>query len=60
MQYEYIIDEKGRYFVPRLPSFCDARAREEVIKSQLGVEALIVAPVLWKWLKKKYEVKTLL
>lgn len=59
MQYEYIVDEKGRHYVPRMSSFCDARARDQKIKDELGVDALIVQPKVWNYLKSKYDVKIL-
>jgi hypothetical protein len=59
MQYEYIVDDKGRHYVPRLNSFCDARVRDEKIRQELGVDVLIVQPKVWSFLKLKYEVKLL-
>ena len=49
--YAYII-KNGTYFVPRAPTFCMARERNEKFKSQLNVEPLIVNPREWELLTR--------
>ena len=49
--YAYI-KKDGTYFVPRAPSFCMARERNDKFKSQLNVEPLIVNPLEWVLLTK--------
>ena len=47
--YAYVLKD-GIYFVPRAPSFCIARERNDKFKSQLNVEPLIVNPREWELL----------
>jgi len=49
--YAYI-KKDGTYFVPRAPSFCMARERNDKFKSQLNVEPLIVNPREWELLTR--------
>ena len=49
--YSYIL-KNGTYFVPRAPTFCMARERNDKFKSQLNVEPLIVNPREWELLTK--------
>jgi hypothetical protein len=55
MTYEYIIHNE-HYYVPRAPSFCVARERQETFFEELGVEPLIVSPHEWELLSSKMEV----
>ena len=57
MTYEYII-YKDRYFVPRAPSMCEARERNEIFLEHLGVEPFIVSPLEWELLSVKVETLT--
>ena len=59
MDYEYIIDEKDRYFVPRPPGICVGIARNKEFKKHLNIEPLIVNPKVWSWLSEKYGIKIL-
>ena len=47
--YAYVLKD-GIYFVPRAPTFCMARERNDKFKSQLNVEPLIVNPREWELL----------
>ena len=58
MTYEFII-YKDTYYVPRTPSLCEAREREEVFKKQFNVEPLIVGPFEWEMLSQRTAVLTL-
>jgi len=58
MTYEFII-YNDYYFVPRAPSLCEARAREEAFKNQFDVEPLIIGPFEWEMLSQKTAVLTL-
>ena len=49
--YAYIL-KNGTYFVPRAPTFCMARERNDKFKSQLNVEPLIVNPREWELLTR--------
>ena len=49
--YAYVFKD-GTYFVPRAPSFCMARERNDKFKSQLNVEPLIVNPREWELLTR--------
>lgn len=58
MNYDFII-YKDNYYVPRLPSLCEARERNEVFKQQFNVEPLIVGDFEWHYLCERYNVTTL-
>jgi hypothetical protein len=47
------------YYVPRAPSLCEARVREEVFVKEFGDEPFIVGPFEWELLSTKYEMLTL-
>lgn len=59
MKYEYIIDDKGYYYVPRPNSVCAGRARHEAFKQKLEVEPAIISPSAWELLALRYETKIL-
>ena len=59
MDYEYILSEKDRYFVPRLSSICESIARNTAFKTEFNIEPLIVNPRVWAWLKNKHAIKLL-
>lgn len=49
MKYAYV--KKGEYYyVPRAPSFCQARERNNLFESKMGVEPLIVGLAEWNML----------
>jgi hypothetical protein len=54
--YAYVLKD-GTYFVPRAPSFCIARERNDKFKSKLNVEPLIVNPREWELLTKNNSVE---
>ena len=58
MKYEFII-YKQFYYVPRLPSLCEARERNEVFIEHFNVEPLIVGDVEWNIMTDKLTVTTL-
>ena len=58
MNYEYIIYNE-HYYVPRAPSFCVARERQEVFFEEFGVEPLIVSPHEWELLSSKMKILNL-
>jgi len=58
MTYEFII-YKDRYYVPRAPSMCEARERNEAFKKHFETEPLIVGPFEWEMLSQKTAVLTL-
>ena len=49
--YVYVLKD-GTYFVPRAPTFCIARERNDKFKSILNVEPLIVNPREWELLTR--------
>ena len=49
MSYDFII-YKDNYYVPRLPSLCEARERNDIFKQQFDVEPLIVNDFEWHYL----------
>lgn len=49
--YVYVLKD-GTYFVPRAPTFCMARERNNKFKSELNVEPLIVNPREWELLTR--------
>ena len=59
MDYEYIVDEKGRYYVPRPPGICAGIKRNTEFQERLGVEPMIVSPKVWGWVKTKHEIQIL-
>ena len=58
MTYEFIIF-KDNYYVPRAPSLCEARTREDHFKEHFDVEPLIVGCMEWALLCQKTMVLTL-
>ena len=58
MTYAYI-KYKDIYYVPRMPSLCEAREREEIFVKEFGVEPFIVGPFEWELLSTKFEMLTL-
>lgn len=58
MTYTYI-KYNDIYYVPRMPSLCEAREREEIFVEKFGVEPFIVGPFEWELLSTKYEMLTL-
>ena len=58
MTYAYI-KYKDIYYVPRMPSLCEAREREEIFVKEFGVEPFIVGPFEWDLLSTKFEMLTL-
>ena len=56
--YTYI-NHNGIYYVPRMPSLCEAREREEIFVEEFGVEPFIIGPFEWEILSTKFEWKTL-
>jgi len=57
MTYTYI-KYKDIYYVPRMPSLCEAREREEIFVKEFGVEPFIVGPFEWELLSTKFEMLT--
>jgi hypothetical protein len=57
MTYEYIV-YKDIYYVPRAPSLCEARERDEFFKKHFEVEPMIVGPFEWEILSTKMEVSS--
>lgn len=49
--YAYVLKD-GTYFVPRAPSFCIARERNERFKLIFNIEPLIVNPREWELLTR--------
>lgn len=58
MTYAYV-KYNDIYYVPRMPSLCEARAREEIFVKEFGEEPLIVGPFEWEILTIKFEMLTL-
>ena len=58
MTYEFIT-YNDHYYVPRAPSLCYARARQEAFMKHLKVEPVIVSPLEWELLTTKTAVLTL-
>jgi len=60
VRYEYIYDEKKDfYYVPRVPSKCEARERDSLFQKFLGESPLIVNPQTWKLLLETNKIKYL-
>lgn len=59
MKYEYIIDERGCYYVPRPNSVCEGQKRHVVFKEKLGVEPSIISPTAWKLLSSRLDINVL-
>jgi len=60
MNYIYIYDERREfYYVPRAPSFCEAKTRSSIFMKHFGDEPLIVSPEAWEVLKEKFKTKYL-
>jgi hypothetical protein len=57
MIYEFII-YRQTYYVPRAPSLCEARERQEVFKEHFDTEPVIVSPLEWELLMTKTNVLT--
>lgn len=58
MTYAYIF-HNNIYYVPRMPSLCEAREREEIFVKEFGDEPFIVGPFEWELLSTKFEMLTL-
>lgn len=58
MTYVYI-KHNDIYYVPRMPSLCEAREREEIFVKEFGDEPFIVGPFEWEILSTKFEMLTL-
>ena len=58
MTYAYILYNEI-YYVPRMPSLCEARARQDVFVKEFGEEPMIVGPFEWEILATKFEMLTL-
>ncbi len=58
MTYVYIL-HNNIYYVPRMPSLCEAREREEIFVKEFGDEPFIVGPFEWEILSTKFEMLTL-
>jgi hypothetical protein len=58
MTYVYI-KHNDIYYVPRMPSLCEAREREEIFVREFGDEPFIVGPFEWELLSTKFEMLTL-
>jgi len=58
MTYVYIV-HNDIYYVPRMPSLCEAREREEIFVKEFGDEPFIVGPFEWEILSTKFEMLTL-
>jgi len=58
MTYEFII-YNNHYYVPRAPSLCYARARQEAFMEHFEVEPVIISPLEWELLCTKTAVLTL-
>lgn len=58
MSYEYI-ELNGNMYVPRMPSMCDARIRNDLFLKLKGTEPLIVGPREWELLSFISEIKIL-
>ena len=58
MTYTYI-KHNNIYYVPRMPSLCEAREREEIFVKEFGDEPFIVGPFEWEILSTKFEMLTL-
>ena len=57
MTYEFIIYRES-YYVPRAPSLCEARARQEAFIEHFNTEPVIVSPLEWELLLTKTNVLT--
>lgn len=58
MKYAYIKKDED-YYVPRASSFCEARERNELFKSTLGVEPLVVGLFEWNYLTMTFTIEYL-
>ena len=58
MTYVYIL-HNNIYYVPRTPSLCEAREREEIFVEEFGEEPFIIGPFEWEILSSKFGWKTL-
>jgi len=56
MRYEYIIDDKGFYYVPRPSSVCEGQKRTRFFREKMGIEPTIISPTAWSLLKGRHEV----
>jgi len=60
MKHEYIYDNNREfYYVPRAPSFCEAKTRASIFLKHFGDEPLIVNPEAWEKLTEKFKIKYL-
>jgi len=60
MKHEYIYDNNREfYYVPRAPSFCEAKTRASIFLKHFGDEPLIVSPEAWEKLVAKFKIKYL-
>jgi len=48
------IKHNGIYYVPRTPSLCEAREREEIFVEEFGEEPFIIGPFEWEILSSKF------
>ncbi len=58
MKYAYIISNEN-YYVPRAPSFCQARERNDLFLEKLNIEPMVVSPAEWNILTSMCEIKYL-
>ena len=58
MTYAYI-KYKDIYYVPRMPSLCEAREREERFVEEFGSEPFIIGPFEWEMLATKFPMLTI-
>ena len=60
MIYEYIFyEERNCYYVPRASSMCAARQRDSLFQKYLGESPVIISPMDWDILLKKFKIKYL-
>lgn len=62
MKWEYICNEEMNiYYVPRAPSICEARSREEALKEAFGddIQVFIVSPFEWSYISNRGKVEIL-
>lgn len=57
MTYRFIV-YREIYYVPRSPSLCEARERNEVFQEHFGTEPVIVSPLEWELLSTKTNILT--
>ena len=60
MTYEYIFyEERECYYVPRMSSLCAARQRDSLFQKYFGESPVIISPMDWEILLKKFKIKYL-